>query len=81
VALRVSALRFFYLKVLKKYALRYELPYPNNRKWARRLPTILTPEEMIRRVPAQPPAHSHPPVRHRSPGPPEHAKAGSAGHH
>ena len=43
-ALRVSALRFFYLKVLKKYALRYELPYPKNPKWARRLPTILTPK-------------------------------------
>jgi site-specific recombinase XerD len=49
-ALRVSALRFFYLKVLKKYALRYELPYPKNPKWARRLPTILTPEEMSRLI-------------------------------
>ncbi len=38
VALRISALRFFYLKVLKKYSLRYELPYPKNPKWARRLP-------------------------------------------
>jgi len=42
---------FFYLKVLKKYALRYELPYPKNPKWARRLPTILTPEEMTRLPP------------------------------
>ena len=50
VALRISALRFFYLKVLKKYALRYELPYPKNPKWARRLPTILTPEEMTRLI-------------------------------
>lgn len=50
VALRVSALRFFYLKVLKKYALKYELPYPKNPKWARRLPTILTPEEMTRLI-------------------------------
>jgi site-specific recombinase XerD len=49
-ALRVSALRFFYLKVLKKYALRYELPYPKNPKWARRLPTILTPEDMSRLI-------------------------------
>ncbi len=50
VALRVSALRFFYLKVLKKYALKYELPYPKNPKWARRLPTILTPEEITRLI-------------------------------
>lgn len=50
VALRVSALRFFYLKVLKKRALKDELPYPKNPKWARRLPTILTPEEMTRLI-------------------------------
>src|SRR5215472_5994433 len=50
VALRVSALRFFYLKVLKKRALKDELPYPKNPKWARRLPTILTPEEMSRLI-------------------------------
>jgi site-specific recombinase XerD len=50
VALRVSALRFFYLKVLKKRALKDELPYPKNPKWARRLPTILTPEEMARLI-------------------------------
>src|SRR5881296_2744175 len=37
VALRVSALRFFYLKVLRKRALRDELPYPKHPKWARRL--------------------------------------------
>ena len=52
VALRVSALRFFYLKVLKKRALRDELPYPKNPKWSRRLPTILTPEEMSRLIDA-----------------------------
>lgn len=50
VALRVSALRFFYLKVLKKRALKDELPYPKNPKWARRLPTILTSEEMTRLI-------------------------------
>jgi len=50
VALRVSALRFFYLKVLRKRALRDELPYPKHPKWARRLPTILTPEEMSRLI-------------------------------
>jgi integrase/recombinase XerD len=50
VALRVSALRFFYLRVLKKRALKDELPYPKNPKWARRLPTILTPEEMTRLI-------------------------------
>jgi site-specific recombinase XerD len=50
IALRVSALRFFYLKVLKKRALKDELPYPKNPKWARRLPTILTPEEMSRLI-------------------------------
>ena len=50
VALRVSALRFFYLKVLKKRALRDELPYPKHPKWSRRLPTILTPEEMSRLI-------------------------------
>ena len=37
VALRVSALRSFYLRVLKKRALKDELPYPKNPKWARRL--------------------------------------------
>ena len=52
VAPRVSALRFFYLKVLKKRALRDELPYPKNPKWSRRLPTILTPEEMSRLIDA-----------------------------
>ena len=36
VALRVSALRFFYLKVLKKRALRDELPYPKNPSRPRR---------------------------------------------
>jgi integrase/recombinase XerD len=50
VALRISALRFFYLKVLKKRALKDELPYPKNPKWARRLPTILTPDEMARLI-------------------------------
>ena len=50
VALRVSALRFFYLKVLKKRSLRDELPYPKHPKWARRLPTILTPEEVSRLI-------------------------------
>ena len=50
VALRISALRFLYLKVLKKRALKDELPYPKNPKWARRLPTILTPEEMTRLI-------------------------------
>ena len=52
VALRVSARRFFYLKVLKKRALKDELPYPKHPKWARRLPTILTPEEMTRLITA-----------------------------
>ena len=52
VALRVSAVRFFYLKVLKKRALKDELPYPKHPKWARRLPTILTPEEMTRLITA-----------------------------
>jgi site-specific recombinase XerD len=50
VALRVSAIRFFYLKALKKRALKDELPYPKHPKWSRRLPTILTPEEMTRRI-------------------------------
>jgi len=50
IVLRVSALRFFYLKVLKKRALKDELPYPKNPNWARRLPAILTPEEMSRLI-------------------------------
>jgi integrase/recombinase XerD len=50
VALRISALHFFYLKVLRKRALKDELPYPKNPKWARRLPTILTPDEMTRLI-------------------------------
>jgi integrase/recombinase XerD len=50
VAYRVAALRFFYVRTLKRPAMREDLPYPNSPKHARRLPTILTPEEVSRLI-------------------------------
>jgi len=40
---RVAALRFFFVKTLKRYQFREFLPYPRDR---RRLPTVLSQEEV-----------------------------------
>ena len=50
VAYRVAALRFFYVRTLKRPAMKEDLPYPHSPKHARRLPTILTPEEVSRLI-------------------------------
>ena len=42
---RVAALRFFFVKTLKRHQFREFLPYPRDR---RRLPTVLSPEEVAR---------------------------------
>jgi integrase/recombinase XerD len=47
VGLHVAALRFFFVRVLKRRALREELPTP---KRHRRLPTVLSPEEVRRLI-------------------------------
>lgn len=47
VAIHVAALRFFFVRVLKRRALKEELPTP---KRARRLPTVLTPDEVRRLI-------------------------------
>ena len=47
VGLHVAALRFFYVRVLKRRALKEELPTP---KRHRRLPTVLSPEEIRRLI-------------------------------
>src|SRR2546425_12722024 len=49
VKLRVSALRFFFVKTLKRRYLLEDIPYP---KVPRRLPTILTVEEVTRLIDA-----------------------------
>ena len=47
VGLHVAALRFFYVRVLKRRALKEDLPTP---KRHRRLPTVLSPEEVRRLI-------------------------------
>jgi site-specific recombinase XerD len=47
VVARVAALRFFYLRVLKRHQFREDLPYPKDR---RRLPTVLSLEEVTRLI-------------------------------
>ena len=47
VGLHVAALRFFYVRVLKRRGLKEELPTP---KRHRRLPTVLSPEEVRRLI-------------------------------
>src|SRR5882724_11960555 len=47
VRLHVSALRFFFVKTLKRTYLLEDIPYP---KVPRRLPTILTVEEVARLI-------------------------------
>ena len=43
----VAALRFFFIKTLKRHQFREFLPYPKDR---RRLPTVLSPEEVARLI-------------------------------
>ena len=47
VVARVAALRFFYVRVLKRHEFREDLPYPKDR---RRLPTVLSLEEVTRLI-------------------------------
>ena len=47
VGLHVAALRFFFIRVLKRRALKEDLPTPRR---PRRLPTILTPDEVRRLI-------------------------------
>ena len=44
---RVAALRFFYVRTLKRHAFREDLPYPKDH---RRLPTVLSLEEVARLI-------------------------------
>jgi site-specific recombinase XerD len=46
----VAALRFFYVKTLKRPSVREDLPYPLGVKRKRRLPTILSQEEVGRLI-------------------------------
>src|SRR5580693_5679595 len=46
----VAALRFFYVKTLKRPSVKEDLPYPNGVKRQRRLPTILSQEEVGRLI-------------------------------
>lgn len=47
VVIHISALRFFFLRVLKRRDMKEDLPYPKHR---RRLPTVLSPEEVQRLI-------------------------------
>jgi integrase/recombinase XerD len=49
VVAQVAALRFFYVRVLKRHGLREDLPYPKDH---RRLPTVLSLEEVTRLIDA-----------------------------
>ena len=46
----VAALRFFYVKTLKRPSVKEDLPYPHGVKRKRRLPTILSQEEVGRLI-------------------------------
>lgn len=46
----VAALRFFYVKTLKRLDMKEEIPYPNCAKHKRRLPVILSQEEVTRLI-------------------------------
>jgi integrase/recombinase XerD len=46
----LAAVRFFYVRTLKRPAIKKELPYPHAPKHTRRLPTVLTPEEVSRLI-------------------------------
>jgi site-specific recombinase XerD len=46
----IAALRFFYVKTLKRRDMKEDLPYPHSAKHTRRLPIILSTEEMSRLI-------------------------------
>lgn len=46
----IAALRFFYVRTLKRRAMKEDLPYPHFAKHTRRLPIILSTEEMSRLI-------------------------------
>lgn len=50
VAAYVAALRFFFIKTLKRPDMKQDLPYPKRSKYERRLPVILSPEEVARLI-------------------------------
>ena len=52
VVARVAALRFFFVRTLKRREFRVELPYPKDSKVRRRLPTVLSLEEVARLIDA-----------------------------
>ena len=47
VVAEIAALRFFFLRVLKRRDMKEDLPYPKRRK---RLPVVLSPEEVQRLI-------------------------------
>ena len=47
VVAEIAALRFFFLRVLKRRNMKEDLPYPKRR---RRLPVVLSPEEVQRLI-------------------------------
>src|SRR5712692_3376911 len=47
VVARVAALRFFFVRTLKRHQFREDLPYPKDQ---RRLPTVLSPDEVTRLI-------------------------------
>ncbi len=49
---RVAALRFFFVRTLKRREFREELPYPKDPKDRRRLPTVLSLDEVARLIDA-----------------------------
>ena len=49
---RVAALRFFFVRTLKRRELWEELPYPKDSKDRRRLPTVLSLDKVIRLIDA-----------------------------
>jgi integrase/recombinase XerD len=49
---RVAALRFFFVRILKRREFREELPYPKDSKDRRRLPTVLSLDEVAQLIDA-----------------------------
>jgi integrase/recombinase XerD len=50
IVLRISALRFLYIRVLKRREMKEDLPYPKRQK---KLPVVLSPEEVGRLIGAE----------------------------
>ena len=47
---RVAALRFYFVRTLRRLEFREELPYPKDSKDRRRLPTVLSLDEVARLI-------------------------------